>query len=757
MIKAISLLSILLATCDVMTAQSLSGLVRSQDGIALPYAIVKITSDKKNDSSIQSTDTSGVFTIKNLERGTYNIEISYLGFGPVEMEINLYSDTLLNIHMQNVDKSLDEIVISGTMRQVRKLDSPVPVEVYHPGYFKKNPTPNIYEALSNVNGVRPQINCNVCNTGDIHINGLEGPYTMVLIDGMPIVSSLASVYGLSGIPNSLVERVEIVKGPASSLYGSEAIGGLINIITKDPLDADLFNLDIMTTSWLENNIDVSHKFKAGKIASVLTGLNYFNYDQIIDNNNDNFTDIALQERFSIFHKWKFERIDNKLFSIAARLYHEDRWGGELDWTPEYRGTENIYGETIQTNRFEFISEYELPLKEKILLSASYNFHDQKSAYGSTIYDPTQEIAFTQLSWHKLIPKNELLAGLSFRYSFYDDSTVATAEKGDKIILPGIFIQDEISLDDTQNLLLGLRYDYNNNHGSILTPRLAYKLNASDKDIFRFNYGTGFRVVNLFTEDHAALTGAREVVVREDLKPERSYNFNFNYTRKLYSLKGHYASLEFSSWYSRFSNLILPDYLSDPRTIIYDNLDGYGTTKGMSLGAYISLSSGIEINFGASLMDVSSTDAGVSQRQVLTEQFSGTWSVSVPLFDKQVRIDYTGNIYSPMLLPLLGDLDPRPEESPWWSIQNIQLSYQLRSNIEFYGGVKNLFNWTPWKSTEYDIIARPFDPFDKDVTLDNTGNIIPGPSNPYALSFDPSYVYATNQGIKIFAGFRFNFR
>ena len=111
----------------------------------------------------------------------------------------------------------------------------------------------------------------------------------------------------------------------------------------------------------------------------------------------------------------------------------------------------------------------------------------------------------------------------------------------------------------------------------------------------------------------------------------------------------------------------------------------------------------------------------------------------------------------MLLPLLGDLDPRPEESPWWSIQNIQLSYQLRSNIEFYGGVKNLFNWTPWKSTEYDIIARPFDPFDKDVTLDNTGNIIPGPSNPYALSFDPSYVYATNQGIKIFAGFRFNFR
>ena len=111
--------------------------------------------------------------------------------------------------------------------------SPIPVEVYSPAYFKKNPSPNIFESLQMVNGVQPQLNCNVCNTGDIHINGMEGPYTMILIDGMPIVSSLSTVYGLAGIPNSMVKRIEIVKGPASTLYGSEAVGGLINIITKD--------------------------------------------------------------------------------------------------------------------------------------------------------------------------------------------------------------------------------------------------------------------------------------------------------------------------------------------------------------------------------------------------------------------------------------------------------------------------------------------------------------------------------------------
>ena len=114
----------------------------------------------------------------------------------------------LNIDLNSLDKSieLDAVVVSGTMKPVKRIESSVPVEVFTPAFFKKNPTPNIFDALQNVNGVRPQLNCNICSTGDIHINGLEGPYTMVLIDGMPMVSSLGSVYGLSGIPNSLGER-----------------------------------------------------------------------------------------------------------------------------------------------------------------------------------------------------------------------------------------------------------------------------------------------------------------------------------------------------------------------------------------------------------------------------------------------------------------------------------------------------------------------------------------------------------------------
>lgn len=171
------------------------------------------------------------------------------------------------------------MVITGTMRAVKRSASPVPVEVYTPKFFMKNPTPCIFDALQMVNGVRPQLNCNICNTGDIHINGLEGPYTMVLIDGMPVVSSLGSVYGLSGIPTALIERIEVVKGPASSLYGSEAIGGLINVITKSPAKAPLLSLDISGTGWQEFNTDIGMKYRAGSKATDLLGINYFNFNK----------------------------------------------------------------------------------------------------------------------------------------------------------------------------------------------------------------------------------------------------------------------------------------------------------------------------------------------------------------------------------------------------------------------------------------------------------------------------------------------
>ena len=730
------------------------GMVISAKGEAIEYVNVGIR--KLSIGAV--TDSEGRFIIENVPLGEHLVAASLVGFDTKTKPAILSAGQLEMVFvLHESPQSLGEVVVSGTMKEVSKLESPVPVEVYSAKFFLANPSPSVFESMQNVNGVRPQINCNVCNTGDIHINGLEGPYTMVLIDGMPIVSGLSTVYGLTGIPQSLIERVEVVKGPASTLYGSEAVGGLINIITKKPFSAPLLSADVFSTDWGEINTDLGLRYSLSEKTQGLLGLNYFNYQNPIDNNGDGFTDLTLQNRLSVFNKFNFIRKKERTFTLAGRYVYENRWGGEMNWSSVYRGGNEIYGESIYTNRWELFGVYQLPVEEAINFQFSTNGHNQNSVYGDTPYLADQYIGFGQFTWNKPLDRHDLLIGLAYRYTFYDDNTPATA--GDDLSLnepsithlPGVFVQDEIQLNPTNKLLLGMRYDYNSIHGSIFSPRINYKWNNNDQTtVLRLSAGNGYRVANVFTEDHAALTGAREVVFEEELKPETSWNANLNAVQKFYTNSGFYLGLDASVFYTYFDNAIIPDYETDPNKIIYGNLQGNSVSKGVSLNADASWANGFSIVAGATLMDVSLTEEGEKYRQLLTERFSGVWSIGYSFMGTGLKVDYTGNVYGPMRLPLLGELDDRPEYSEWYSIQNIQLTYPFSEKWEVYGGVKNLLNFTPPANS----IARAFDPFDRDVVFDGKGQVMPTPTNPNALTFDPSYVYAPNQGIRGFLGIRY---
>ncbi|MFY0603941.1 MAG: TonB-dependent receptor [Flavobacteriaceae bacterium] len=752
--KIVSILFLALSIV-AQSQNTLSGKIL-ENGDAVPYVNVYLKKTKLGTTS----DNKGFYQIKNIPNGSYTVIISSMGYETKSMKISFRGNQQItkNFTLKS-NNSLDEIVVSGTLKPVSKSASPVPIEVYSKTFFKKNPTPSIFESLQNVNGVRPQLNCNVCNTGDIHINGLEGPYTFVLIDGMPIVSGLSTVYGLTGIPQALIERVEVVKGPASTLYGSEAVGGIINIITKKPSNSPNLSVDSFSSSWGEVNTDIGLRYQVSESTQGLMGVNYFNYQNVIDNNNDGFTDLTLQNRVSIFNKLNFERKSNKPFTLAFRYIYEDRWGGETNWSKQFRGTDQVYGESIYTNRWETFGTYQLPTVENISFQFSANGHYQDSFYGTDSYDANQFIAFGQFLFNKKVKeKHDFLLGIAYRYTSYDDNTFATlTEDGMRnnpsiTHLPGVFIQDEISLNGKNKLLLGVRYDYNSLHGGIFSPRLNYKWSSKDKnDIVRLSIGNGFRVANIFTEDHAALTGAREVEFDGELKPETSWNVNLNYVKKI-TTKSAFITIDASAFYTYFSNRILPDYETDPNKIIYANLEGFSVSKGVSLNSDITFLNGLTINIGATLMDVSITENNVKQRQLLTESFSGVWSISYRFKASRIKIDYTGNIYGPMRLPLISDTDPRAAYSPWFSIQNIQLTKKIGNSWELYGGLKNLLNFTPAANS----IARSFDPFDESVVFDQNGQAISTPNNPYALTFDPSYVYASNQGIRAFLGLRYTF-
>ena len=727
---------------------SISGRVRSENG---PLAFANIVVKNSNNGVI--ANEQGKYNILNLKAGAYTLEASYIGYKSSTLNVQIISKSIEIDFDLEPSPVLDEVVVTSTLRPVKRSESPIPVEVLTAAFLKNNPTANIFEALQTVNGVRPQLNCSVCNTGDIRINGLEGPYSLVLIDGMPIVSGLSTVYGFSGIPSALIDQVEIIKGPASSLYGSEAVGGLINIITKHPENTPLLFFDSFLTDWNEYNLDVGLKALLGDKISVLFGVNYFNYNNPIDNNNDNFTDLALQDRISVFQKWSFSRPKNRLFSLAGRYFYEDRWGGEMQWQSKNRGGTEVYGESIYTSRFELIGNYQLPLQEKLFFQFSYSDHDQNSVYGDRYYLAKQRIGFGQLLWDFSGPKSDWLIGLSARYNYYNDNTTVT-NTADEIVVPSLFVQNEMSLTKKHKLLLGGRYDYDNRHGSIFTPRLAFRYKPTDDDIFRVNAGTGFRIVNLFTEEHAALSGSRDLVIQNKLKPEQSFNINANYLKKIYTKKGQILSLDWSTWYTYFTNAIRPDYDTNPNLVIYDNLEGSATSFGLSLSLDAVISPHFKGLIGGTIQDVSQKENGIRRQQILTEKFSGTWALTYTNLKNNFTIDYTGNIYGPMRLAVLGPLDPRQKNAPIWSIQNIQFTFKKFKNIELYTGLKNILNWTPNKGNPF-IIARADDPFDDNVSFDNNGNAIVTANNPYGLTFDPTYIYAPNQGRRLFFGLRYN--
>lgn len=684
------------------------------------------------------TDGSGQARFTNLPVGEHLLEVSYVGYFNYQKRWRTTPGDTLLIRVDLQPQLLETVVVTGSMREQRRSDSPIPVDVISAKLFARNPTPNIFEAVGMVSGVQPVMNCNVCNTGDIQINGIEGVYTQVLLDGMPIVSGLGAVYGLMGIPISLIDRIEVVKGPAGTLYGSEAMAGQINIITRSPDDAPPLAADVMTNTWGEHNVDIGAKLRLGKAMTGLLGINGFWFDRPLDKNGDGFTDVAQQQRVSVFNKWQWKRPDGKVAQLGTRYVAEDRWGGQTHWTRADRGGNQVYGESIYTHRWEVFGNYQLPTAQPMFVQASYNTHRQDSYYGDVSYNARQDIGFVQAYLDRDIGKHRLLAGGAARYTHYDDNTPATATAS-QTLLPGVFVQDELRIGRHADLLGGLRMDWHPDHGPVWSPRIAWHAHLGERQDVRLSAGSGFRVVSLFTEDHAALSGAREVVVAETLRPERAWSGNLNYNLRI-PAERWFVSVDATAFYTYFTNRILPDYDTHPQQIIYANLTGHSATRGATVQVDYSNAWPLRINAGTTWMDVYVADAeGVKTQQIRAPRWSGTLTANYTHPASRIAVDVTGNWFGPQRLATV-PLDFRPAYSPWFALLNVQVSRTFKGGFTLYGGVKNLLDFVPAHP-----ILRPEDPFNR--TADDPI------TNPNGYTFDPTYNFAPLQGIRGFVGVR----
>lgn len=730
MFKKLLVALVLLSSQFAKSQSWIEGVVSDHEE-AIPFANINVKDSKTG----VSADAEGKFTLE-LKEGESIIEVTAMGYHKFKKKITLKKGERLELNpvLSETSYSLDQVVVTGTLKESFVKVSPVKVEVISNAFLKKTPTNNIMEIIETVNGVQKQINCGVCGTSDIHINGMEGPYSLILIDGMPIMSSLSTVYGLNGIPTSLIKQIEIIKGPSSTLYGTEAVAGVINIITNRPEDISKLELESFMSSHGEKNLDLSWSPRWKK-ANMLFSANLFHMDNFMDENGDGFADEVLSDRISLFNKWSFNRESGKAFDITGKYYFEDRFGGLENWTEEFRGSDSLYGESIYTDRWELTSRYELPTNENITLQSSYNYHNQDSYYGDSYYAAIQNTLFNQLLWHKNIgTRHQLTTGLAYKYDSYDDNTPAT-EEVDHTHIPGVFIQDEVAVSDQWKVLGGLRWDQHQDHGAIFAPRLNVKWSPNENTSLRWNAGTGFRVVHLFTEDHAALTGARDVVIAEELNPEESMNVNFNFNH-WFETNGHNTSLDFDLFYTHFSNKIVPDYDTDPTKIFYGNLEGYSISKGASFQINHSFSVPLNISLGGTYLDVYAIDGDVRENELFAPDFSGVFSVGYEWPLQRIKLDYTGRVVGPMDLPTYEGEFARAEESPWYTVQHLKVEKTFNKKFSAYAGVRNMFNYTQ---------GSPL----VDPSAANDGSYQAG----FSPNFDTAYVYAPTRGRRFILGLR----
>ncbi len=722
--RALSCAILVLVPYPLASQTGPTGRVLTQDGAPVAFANVAVSGSH----ATVLARTDGRFVLPALPPGRHRLVVSAVGYGTIEVELDLPGDGRpLEFVLSPDPVGLDALTVTGTMKRSRVSDSPVKVEVVPAVVLQRAATNNLTEAIQYLNGLNAQIDCGVCYTNSIRINGMEGPYTAILIDGMPLMSSLASVYGLNGINPALIEQVEIIKGPASTLYGSEAMAGVVNVITKDPRFAPRLAVDIHGSSEGERNVDFALARSRGDVSGFLSGNIAYN-QRFVDGNADGFSDFPLVRRGVLFGKLDVAPDGIRRAGLSLKYLGEDRFGGVEAWTPADRGSDRVYGESIYTHRFEAIGFWTPGFSDRVRIESSYTYHNQDSYYGDVRYDARQQIAVGNLIWSAGGGGHDLLGGVSLRFQTYDDNTPATVER-DERFTPGLFLQDEVEWTSRLTTLGGIRVDHHDDHGVILSPRLAVKWEPFGHTTVRLNAGTGFRVVNLFTEDHAALTGAREVVIESDLQPERSRSVTVN-LNQVVEFGPNPMMIDLDLFHTHFHNRITPDYDVDPNQIVYANLRGSAVSRGVSLSFNQNVDfDRILYSVGVTLQEVYLRDEGIREDQFHAPSVRGTFSATYNFERWPVTVDYTGTVTGPMRLPSYDEPFARPDRSPTFSLHNLRAAWRGGTGLELYAAVNNVF-----------------DHVQPSALID--------PANPFGDAFDTAYVYGPLRGRSLIFGIRY---
>lgn len=700
---------------------------------SLPYATILIVETGRGTVSNENGD----FIFTDIPEGVYTLRAQLLGYGTQEKKVTVSKEFAVDIHFAMVEEGImtDEVVVSANRNEVSRKVAPVVVNVMGVKLFESVNSTDLAKALNFQSGLRVENNCQNCGFPQVRINGLEGPYSQILINSRPVISALSGVYGLEQIPVNMIDRVEVVRGGGSALFGANAVGGTINIITKDPVN-DSFQVSSTMSNmngkvweqYMGANASLVSKDNVYGIAVYQSYRNRNPYDA----DDDGFSELGKLNMNTFGLRAYYRPMKSSRLSIEYHTTNEFRRGGnkfdyepfETDITEQTKHVINSGG----LNYDLFWKDYE----HKISFFASAQHVDRNSYYGAqqdaNAYGKTKDLTWVAGAMYAgnfkkvLFAPAQFTAGLEYQNdNLHDVMTGYNRDLRQEVRIASAFVQNEWKMDKF-SLLAGFRLDdHNLIDNPIFSPRVNMLYKPSDKLQARLTWSTGFRAPQAYDEDlHVTAVGGEGVLIRlaDGLKPEKSNSFsgsidwtaNIGHFQTNLLIEGFYTSLNDVFYLQNVgadnSGNAIQERRNGSGAEVYGiNIDGkiaHGRDASLQVGFTAQRSRYKELTYWSEDSSVEGT-----RNMPRTPDYYGYFTFTAAPsknFDFSLSGVYTGRMHVPHFAPT----DEIPSDSPYQYIVkdemvhtpdffdfNVKLNYTFVLNehvkLQLNGGVQNIFN------------------------------------------------------------------